>query len=122
MLDGRAGTVTLVQQDRDPACPYHRPIGATTVLAVGPGDRIGDLLRALGPGCTPLAWSPVVLAVSCPACGYRSDQTAPADAPPGCPRCGAVLRRRTTLELPLVRQDVPLAAIGIPPREILAFR
>jgi len=51
-----------------------------------------------------------------------SERPTAADASAACPRCSAPLRRRTTLELASVGGEVPLAGLGIPPREILAVR
>ena len=121
VLDGVSGTVTRVRQERDPGCPYHRPISAARRIPVGPSQRLRDLLEFLGPEQTPLAWNPVQLRVECPRCGFT-------EARPGlveeadCPRCVSRLRSRTTLELSQVPPDVTLANLGIPAREILACR
>ncbi|WP_295435566.1 hypothetical protein [uncultured Thiodictyon sp.] len=39
-----------------------------------------------------------------------------------CPRCGAPLRPRTTLELDRAPPDLSLATLGLAPREVLAVR
>ncbi len=96
VFDAVTGTSELVRQARDPTCPYHRAIRTVSRVRVGPADRVRDLVDALG-GQTPLAWNPVALGA------------------PG------ALPRRTTLELTRV-PDRTLAEVGIPPREILAFR
>jgi molybdopterin/thiamine biosynthesis adenylyltransferase len=121
VLDGVTGTLTRVHQVRDPDCPYHRPITATRRLAIGPAQRVEELLTAVGADQTPLAWQPVQLRVVCPRCGFAEERPGPV-AQTACPRCTAPLRARTTLELTQVPPDCTLAELGIPGREILACR
>lgn len=73
-LDGSTGTVTRVHQSRDPHCPYHRRLPAARPLALGPDPSVADLLAALPPDATPLAWRPFQLAVACPRCGLQEER------------------------------------------------
>ncbi len=97
IFDGVSTTTTLVRQQRDASCPYHREITSVSPLDISPRDRVRDLLAALGPERTPLAWHPV-------------------------PVSGSVPWVRSTLELTQAPPEATLAEIGVPPREILAFR
>ncbi len=97
VFDGVAGTTSLVRQERDPTCPYHQEIASSSRIGIGPQDRVRDLLAALGTDRTPLAWNPV-------------------------PARGSIPRARTSLELTQAPPDATLAELGIPPREVLAFR
>ena len=121
VLDGISGTVTSVRQERDPGCPYHRPISAARRIPVGPSQRLRDLLDVLGPEQTPLAWNPVQLRVECPRCGFTEERPGLVEEA-DCPRCTARLRSRTTLELSQAPIDMTLAELGIPAQEILACR
>lgn len=121
VLDGVSGTVTHVRQERDPGCPYHRPIPAARRIPLGPSHRLRDLLEFLGPEQTPLAWNPVQLRVECPRCGFAEERPGLVEEA-DCPRCAARLRSRTTLELSQAPLDMTLAELGIPAQEILACR
>ena len=79
---------------------------------------MGDLRAALGPGEVPQVWEVVQDRVRCVRCGFaevRWGVPAPAD----CPKCGTLLEPHTRLDLRNAPDAVPLAALGIPPREIL---
>lgn len=121
-LDGPRGVMRPVRQDRDPACAFHQPLPGARPVAVSSRNTVGDLLTALGPQRAPMAWTPIVIAVRCLACGHRGSGPAAADASAICPDCGAPLRRRTTQDLTQVDGNAVLADLGIPPREILAVR
>lgn len=121
-LDAVRGTLGQVRHDRDPACAFHQPVTGKQLLALSHLATVADLLTLLGPEKTPLTWTPVVLSVCCPACAYADFQPTAADASAACPRCAAPLRRRTTLELTRVPPATVMAAVGVPPREILAVR
>ena len=81
-----SGTVTHVRQERDPSCPYHRPITAARRIPLGSSQRLHELLEFLGPEQTPLAWNPVQLRVECPRCGFAEKRPGLVEAA-DCPRC-----------------------------------
>jgi molybdopterin-synthase adenylyltransferase len=120
-LDGSTGTAVPVRQRRDPHCPYHARLPAARPLPLGPAPSVGDLLAALPADAVPLAWTPFQLAVTCRRCGFRAPRPgriAAAD----CPRCGAPLQPRTSLELNQAPQGAKLRTLGVPAAEILAVR
>jgi hypothetical protein len=121
VLDGVSGTVTHVRQERDPSCPYHRPLAAARRIPLEPSQRLRELLEFLGPEQMPLAWNPVQLRVECSRCGFAEERPGLVEAA-DCPRCAARLRSRTTLELSRAPLDMTLAQLGIPAQEILACR
>lgn len=123
VFDGLTGEVTRVQQQRDPTCPYHKPITPAPPQTVGPVQTIGELLQVLGPNHTPLAWNPIQLRAACLRCGFVDQQPCVLSATTlTCPRCAAALRSRTTLELTALALETRLRDVGIPEREILAVR
>ena len=50
-VDGVRGTTSIVQQKRDPTCPFHMPLGKTTQVPLGPNATVHDL-RAVLPRMT----------------------------------------------------------------------
>ncbi len=123
VFDALQGELARVHQPRDPTCPYHQPIPGAVPVPIGPQHRVRELLVALGPDWTPLAWNPIQLRAVCRRCGWNDPKSRalPATAVP-CPRCTAPLRARTTLEFSHCTPDVRLRDLGIPARETLAVR
>ena len=123
VFDALQGELARVHQPRDPTCPYHQPIPGAVPVPIGPQHSVRELLAALGPDRTPLAWNPIQLRAVCRRCGWNDPKSRalPATAVP-CPRCTAPLRARTTLEFSHCTSDVRLRDLGIPAREILAVR
>jgi molybdopterin/thiamine biosynthesis adenylyltransferase len=120
-LDGATGRSVPVRQRRDPHCPYHHRLPAARPLSLGPDPSVGDLCAALPADAVPLAWTPFQLALACRRCGFRAERpgrVAAAD----CPRCGARLHPRTSLELNRAPQGAKLRTLGVPAAEILAVR
>jgi molybdopterin/thiamine biosynthesis adenylyltransferase len=122
VIDGTSGTTRVVEQHRAADCLLHQPIAQPVArLGLDGTATIGDLRGALGEAAQPLAWSPVQERVECRQCGFREERwSLPAPAP--CPRCGSPLIPRTTLELAGAPAQLPLRALGIAPREIVAVR
>jgi hypothetical protein len=123
VFDGITGDLTHVRQQRDPTCPYHKPIACASPILLGSQHTVGALLAALGPHKTPLAWNPIQLRVECPHCGFIEPKPSVLSvAENQCSRCSTRLRSRTTLELTKLPLDVRLTDLGIPAQEILAVR
>jgi hypothetical protein len=120
-IDGPRGTTRVVQLERDPGCPFHRPLGEVTKVGVSNRDTVAELRAALPAGATPLLWEPVQQRAECPVCGFAEDRWGLPGVGP-CPNCGADLRPRTTLELSAAPGELTLEALGVPPREVLAVR
>ncbi len=120
-IDAERGTTRRVELRRDPECPLHEPIDDVTAVDVTAAGTVGELLSALGGGNVPLAWEPFLEGVECPSCGFAEERWGSPEAVP-CPRCGAALRPRTTLELGSAAEELPLSSLGVAPREILAVR
>lgn len=121
-VDAERGITSRVALERDPDCPLHQPIDQVRVLEVGVDDTVGALSAALGDGHGPLAWEGFQERVECRACGFAEARFGSADSRPPCPRCGAPLVPRTTLELATAPAGQTLRSLGVAPREILAVR
>jgi molybdopterin/thiamine biosynthesis adenylyltransferase len=120
-FDAAAGTISPVRQARDATCPFHQPLRNVERVAVSARDTVRRLCQALGEGAQPLAWRPFQLRRECPRCGHGEASPGPIREG-SCPRCEGRLRVRTTIELASAPPETPLSALGVPPREILAFR
>jgi molybdopterin/thiamine biosynthesis adenylyltransferase len=120
-IDGSRGTTRIVQQERDPECPFHRLLEPVSKVAVSNRDTLADLRTVLPAGSVPLVWEPVQQRVECPACGFEEARCGTPRVET-CPRCGMSLRPRTTLELGEAPGQLTLAELGIAPREILPVR
>ncbi len=115
------GAVHELVHTRAADCPFHHRLPAARPVAVTAEDTVGALRAALAPGDVPLAWHPIRRAAVCRSCGHQeAGWGLPTVAP--CPRCGAALQPRTTLELADAPPTLRLEALGIPPEEILAVR
>jgi molybdopterin/thiamine biosynthesis adenylyltransferase len=124
-IDARAGRTEPVRLRRDPACPFHRPLGdAPTPVDVGHRDTVRDLLRALPDGAEPVVWAPFRLPLRCVVCGEYAHTIEGVDEGrvATCPECAAVLRPRTSERLRDAGDDVRLGDLGVAPREILTIR
>ena len=116
-LDAARATTAEITLERAADCPFHAPLPAPELLALGSDPTVGALLAALGPGRRPLAWSPILCRLECP----RGDHARAAWGTPrteACPSCGTVLRARTTLELDGAPAGMRLAELGVAPGEI----
>jgi len=122
-VDATRGTTVNVEQKKDPGCMMHSPLEKVKGIPISNANSVEDLKKCLPAVSTPLVWSPIQERLECPGCDYREVSWGlPSKAKELCPRCSRVLRPRTTLELVSVPGDMELAALGIPPREILAVR
>jgi molybdopterin/thiamine biosynthesis adenylyltransferase len=122
-ISGSAGSVSTVEQVRDPNCLLHSPLPLKNIqkIEVGHQDTVATLRRALSAEAMPILWTPVQNARVCSTCKF-SDTVWGLPAIAVCPRCGGVLQPRTIMELDGTPDMLSLAALGIPPREILTMR
>lgn len=120
-IDGVQGTTTVVQQERDPECPMHKPLKEVVQVPVKVTDTLSMLISSLPEGAIPYAREPVQHRAECHTCGYQSErwQVPQLEA---CPNCRDMLLPRTTLMLENAPLDVSIATLGIPPREILPVK
>jgi hypothetical protein len=101
----------------------HSPLEKVKGIPISNANSVEDLKKCLPAASTPLVWSPIQERLECTNCDYREVSWGlPSKVKELCPRCSRVLRQRTTLELANVPGNLELAALGIPPREILAVR
>lgn len=120
-IDAAMGTTMIVEQRRDPECPLHLPIDNIRKIGVSVRDQMRQLRNAIPQDTVPLAWNPVQRQVECKRCNFSETRWGlPTRA--ACPQCKQLLYPRTTLELDKVPDTMPLADLGIAPREILAIR
>jgi molybdopterin/thiamine biosynthesis adenylyltransferase len=120
-VDAERGQTGHVPLHRDPECPLHETIEEAQLIPVTANDRVANLRAILRNGGSVVTWAPFQERVECPSCSFeQSSFGLPAKKP--CPRCGSLLRPRTTLELDSAPDGTQLAALGIAPREILAAR
>lgn len=121
-IDLARGESRVVQLNRDPDCPLHRPIeGDVLAVPVSHLDTVGQFLAALPPGSRPLSWTQIQTRADCRSCGY-SDSTVRRACRMACPKCRLPLVVRTTLELSLAPRETSLAEFAVASRELLAFR
>lgn len=120
-VDGAQGFAAPVAVDRDPACPYHRPIGGAEPVAVSAQADAGTLLAEVAADQEPLTWEAFRLAGRCATCG-KLHETA-LDAGAASRVCDSCLRR---IRLPFSQRirdaaaSQPLRGLGVAPEEILA--
>lgn len=119
VLDAERGTTQRVDVSRDPDCPLHHPIATSRKIPLTVAT-VGELRSQLGDQASPLAWEAFLERVECTACDFAAPRFGLLDRQPPCPVCGAALRPRGNLEINVVPADVPLVALGIASREILA--
>jgi len=120
-IDSLRGNTVVIPQVRDSECPLHTPIDFVTRIGVGSQDTIQKLRSFLPQSAVPLVWEPVQKLVECSHCEFHETRWG-LPAVDLCPQCQKPLRPRTTIELDEVPDDVKLAELGIPPREILVVR
>lgn len=120
-LDSSRGTTTVIPQVKEPGCPLHTSIDVVTKIGVRSQDTMGKLRSVLTPSSIPLVWEPVQKLIECSHCDFKETRWG---LPIGdsCPQCQHSLRPRTTIELDTVPDDIKLAELGIPPREILTVK
>ncbi|MDI3285132.1 ThiF family adenylyltransferase [Polyangium sp. 15x6] len=119
VIDVLRGAAEPLVIERAPDCPLHAPIGGATRIPLGSDATVGALRAALGPEARPLAWSPLLQRLECP----RGDHAEDAWGTRGtrdCPRCGTLMRARTTLLFEGAPEGAVLSDLGVAPREILA--
>jgi hypothetical protein len=120
-IDAERGITEGVTWDRDPACPLHQPLSRVAVVDAVNGDTVARLRAALGPDEQPLLWSPVQYRADCRRCGYHDERWRQPRVE-SCPRCAGQLFPQTTVELTKTPDQMSLAELGVPPREILPVR
>ena len=104
-------------------CPLHAPILPSSVkrISISASATVAELLAALGPNCRPLAWGAVLCRLECPRGDHQELAYGETTSRP-CPRCGTLLRARTSIELDTAPEAAVLSDLGVAPREILAVR
>jgi molybdopterin/thiamine biosynthesis adenylyltransferase len=112
---------TQLKQERDLDCPLHQSLGNVTQINISHQDSLDALRQVLGFDVTPLTWEAVQRKISCTHCGFEESRWG-FPILSGCPQCGERIRPHTTLELDIAPGDLSLAALGIPPCEILTIR
>ena len=128
--DGLSGTVDRVQPIRDPDCPLHRRLPAPRASALSHRATVAQFLEELrnelGPDVQPLAWQRFQTGPQCRRCGYiatsLTGRITPESTASYCPVCVNPIRTRTHLTLANAPPEMPLQALGVAPREILAVR
>ena len=119
VIDVLRGAAEPLRIERAPDCPLHAPIGEATRISLGNDATVGALHAALGPGARPLVWSPLLVRLECPR-GDHAEEAWGARSTRPCPRCGTLMRARTTLTLEGAPEGAVLSDLGVAPREILA--
>ncbi len=119
VIDVLRGAADPLVITRDVDCPLHAPIGEATRIPLGNAATVGALRAALGPGARPLAWRPLLKRLECPR-GDHAEDTWGTPATRACPRCGTLMRARTTMELEGAPDGAVLSVLGVAPREILS--
>lgn len=123
VVDVERGVSEPLSWSRSSECPFHHALDLSSVkrLSCSSSATVGALLRELGGIGKPMVWSPIPLRWECPRGDFQA-QASSASAPLACPRCGALLRVRATLDLDMAPEDAVLSEIGVAPREVLAVR
>jgi adenylyltransferase/sulfurtransferase len=133
VYNGVAWTMHLTTLSRDLGCPYHEPYRDVIELQAGAADLTGAALLSqaredLGDAAILELGRDFLLGFRCPSC----DRSEAVNVPLGrvaadrarCPYCGATRAARIVAHLdgsePYAGR--PLAALGVPPGEVLAVR
>lgn len=120
-LDGGNGRSDLIQQQRNPNCLLHQPIGDVRLVPVNNHSTLGTLLDFIGYDKIILLWEMIQRNARCHQCGFVQETWGLPHAKP-CPLCHHRLIPSTTLDLHEAPIDRCLLDFGIAPREILAVR
>ena len=121
-IDGERGQAGLIEESRDPDCPFHDPIDpipAHRRLPLSHRATVAELVRALEPESRILLWQPAMREARCLRCGHCDNSWARVERRP-CPRCGEPLWPRTATSLRGAPPALRLCDVGVAPREILA--
>lgn len=121
VIDAVRGLTTEITVRRDPDCLLHTPLDPPAKIPVSHLDTVGDLLKAVNPGETPLLWTPAIETVHCKSCGYRAS-VARQGVSLSCPHCRSALSSRSTIEVSGMPEALVLFDIGLGPREIVPVR
>jgi hypothetical protein len=122
-VDGWRGSTEPFVVSRDPSCPFHDPfdVAETVEVPVGHRHTVADLLDRLPAELDPLTWLNFRLPGTCPHCGavHRTSLDLGAESRL-CSACGGRLPMPFTRRLRDAEPELPLHAVGVAPREILA--
>lgn len=120
-IDSSRGNTVVIPRVQDPECPLHTSIDFVTKISVSSQDNMQKLRSAIPKSAVPLVWEPVQKLVECLHCDFQEIRWGLSSVDL-CPQCQNYLRPRTTIELDDVPDNVKLAELGIPPREILTVK
>ncbi len=122
-IDTATALTQPVVSRRDPACPYHQPIGPVQCSGLSLSSTVEALCATLPADAEPLAWAPFPLAGTCHFCREKySFGYAHRESTAVCAHCGRRLRLRFTQRIRAAAPGTPLHDLGIAPEEILAVR
>lgn len=122
-IDAATATTRPVVAQRDPGCPYHRPIGPVERSKLTHLSTIERLFATLPNEAEPLAWALFPLAGICYHCNGAYDfGYAHSDSTAACPHCERRLRLRFSQRLRDAGSATTLHDLGVAPEEILAVR
>ena len=128
-IDGERGQALLIDEARDPECPFHDPLDPIVPdrrlplshrATVAELKQLTEAIEDIEPGARILLWQPVMRGARCLACGHRDDSWG-AVGPRPCPRCDRPLQPRTTTSLGGAPPTLRLCDLAVAPREILAI-
>jgi molybdopterin/thiamine biosynthesis adenylyltransferase len=128
-IEAATGHTAPVVFERDPKCPFHRPLaGPVGAVPVTSRATVGEFLAALDPTDEPLTWEEFPLPRRCRECGQHAGTAAAREGGDTearvlrCGHCGALVRATLTQRIRAAGSELRLSDLGVAPEEILPVR
>jgi len=124
-IDASAGRTAPVTFERDPDCPYHRPLAEPIeIVPVTARATVGEFLSVLDGADEPLTWEEFPLPRRCSGCGHfdapaDSEKTVTDGRVVPCAHCGGLIRPVLTQRIRAAGADNRLSDLGVAQEEIL---